>query len=365
MFKDMVCVFVGPNDFLSYNKTVAALCSDYRVTGNAGVHLEESRRLTDDEIGNLLQQVEKLGEEIEERPPNDEETEIINRIQTLHPEVRYIIQSFHTVEAKEDEKGPGYRVKYKDKQEGEEPEEEPEIKDPDTPDEPEPKAEPKEPKAPKGGATDGLDWTDTPDSGKESGGWVGILKNMFDWWKNPDLTKEERALLKEELQDEKDELYKLYKKNKSEFEKLDKVFKKNEDLYGYIGKMVDADQIDAGSLSAFTELVTQNPELLDTLNISTHSSGQGSSGGISEILYDIRDFEDHIPELKDLLAERDKKNTNKIMDLFEDYFEKLQGFDHAEIKNMRVDIENEVLKIDALLKNVLDLYEETKITPYT
>ena len=87
----------------------------YRVTGNAGVHLEESRRLTDDEIEKVLLQVEKLGEEIEERPPNDDESEIIHRIQTLHPEVRYIIQSFHKVEAAPaDEDGPGYKVKYKD-----------------------------------------------------------------------------------------------------------------------------------------------------------------------------------------------------------------------------------------------------------
>ena len=348
MFKDMVCVFVGPNDFLSYNNTVAALCSDYRITGNAGVHLKDSRKLTDDEIEKLLLQVERLGEGIDERPPTEDENDIIHRIQTLHPEVRYIIQSFHKVEAA-DKEGPGYKVKYKDTPKKEAPKKEAPKK--------EAPKEAKKEKAPS----------------KEKGpGWTGILMDLFELYLDPTLSKEERQLMREEQADERKELIKLYKKNKAEFEKLDKVFKENTDLYDYIGEMVDADQIDAASLSAFTTLVTKNPDLLDSLNISTKSSSlHGDRFEISDILYDLLAFEDVIPELRDLVVEaredEDKKSalTNKIADLFEDYFGDVPDFDIKKLNSMRIDMDNEVLALDTTLKNVLTIYEEAKLSPYT
>jgi len=351
MFKDLVCVFVGPNDFLSYNGKIAALCSDYRVTANAGVHLKEARPLTDEEIEKLLLQIEKLGEKVEDRPPNDAENFLIEQIQRFHPEVRYIINSFHSVvEAK---KKPKKKKKPKHKKS-----KKPESKEEPKADKPESKEE--EPKA------------DKPEPKEEKSGWMSILNNMFDWWENPDLSKEDRAILKEEMAEEKEKLYKMYRKNKAEFQKLDKIYQKNKGLYDYIGAMVDQGQIDAASFSGFSKLIAENPALLDHMNIPTGGGGggggDGGMGNISDIQFDLRDFESVIPELKDILDDHKEEKTAKadiILDLLEKYFKKLPGLDYGEIQSMRVNITQETLTLDSLLKTILDLSEKTGIKPYT
>jgi len=361
MFKDLVCVFVGPNDFLSYNGKIAALCSDYRVTANAGVHLKEARPLTDEEIEKLLLQIEKLGEKVEDRPPNDAENFLIEQIQRFHPEVRYIINSFHSVvEAKDDKVGPGYKVKYKDKQK-----------------EPEPKkADPQEEKTKKLSKEAGKKAADQAKN-KNKKKKDDILMRMFDFFTQPGLDAEERQQRRDILKEERTELLKLYKENKRYLEKMDKQIEDNPGLMDYIELMVDQDQLDPGSMGAFTELITKNPEFLKKLDIpDTHDQVvKEFKSGSHNYEADLKIFSDDIEGLDELLEKaraaeeenKDEERTNiasEIHDLFEGYIESFEGIDQNDITSLTIDLDDEKVAIDGPVKLILQLIKEIPGKPY-
>lgn len=304
MFGDLVCVFLGPNEFLSYNSKIAALCSDYRVTANVGIHFDESRKLTDEEIEMILEKIAQM-EGLEERGPTEEESVIIERIKTFHPEVRYIIESFHpqVVVAKE-------------------------------------------------------------------GGWKDVLFNMFDFLKNPEMSKEERQAMREEIKEERAEILKLYQKNKKNFEKLDKVFKENQAVIDYMNEMVDSGKLDATSMTAFTELVTKNPDFLKDLNIPrTREKAKKHAKGTPEGRFDIMDFYNKIPDLQEWVEQAQETDDEKfktevveeLVNTFEEFFEK-EGLKN--INSFTVDIDDEVLTVVAPMKTVVLFEDKLGIEPF-
>ena len=58
--KDMKCVFIGDYDFLAYNDKVAGLFNNYSASCNVAIHQVEKRKLTDEEIEQLLEKVDFL-----------------------------------------------------------------------------------------------------------------------------------------------------------------------------------------------------------------------------------------------------------------------------------------------------------------
>ena len=48
------CVDLGGTEFLIYNESMAGLFSSFRSTANHGIHIQENRKLTEEEVEDLL-----------------------------------------------------------------------------------------------------------------------------------------------------------------------------------------------------------------------------------------------------------------------------------------------------------------------
>ena len=288
MFENLACVFVNPNNFLSYNDKVAGLFSDFRVTANAAIHREEGRKLTDQEIEKLLQAVELMGIEVEERSPTDEEEKLINDIQVYHPEVKYIIKSIRSskVEAR---RGRNVRRSYRQKEKKEEQRreeqsqrdrkprkisdrekkirkekvdeqrklrEEKYYKEQDDPDKFGPiKREPEDRQE----LYDQL-------KGKEDNeydGWKGFLLNTFDFLKNPELSKSERLALRRG----KKSIIRDLRRNYRAMEKIEKQLEENFGLIDFLDLSLSRGDLNPGTMAAFTELIRRDPELIESLDL--------------------------------------------------------------------------------------------------
>lgn len=328
MFDDMVCFFINPHDFLSYNDKVAGLFSDYRVTANAAIHREDGRKLTDQEIEQLLQVVERMGISIEERSPTDEEEDLLNDIQVYHPEVKYIIKSYKVeaekVEAargrkrqrKKETKKERERVRQRDKEDWEkgvwdddeqssqkkeltpteekarrqhqrqddqrrnqrdkkvdvsdrekemrreavekkrqERLEEEQYEDPDKFGKK--KMEPEE-------RQELYDQLKQADKGEEEyEGWKGLLMNVFDFFKNPELSKTQRLALRRNRK----RVLRDLRKNYRNFEKIEKQLNENAGLVEYLNQGLKKNMFDPSSMAAFTELIRRDPEIVKALDI--------------------------------------------------------------------------------------------------
>jgi len=358
MFEGVVCVFVGPHEFLSYNDKVAALCSDFRVTANSGVHLEESRKLTDEELTILLDHANKLGENIEDRPASEEENAIIEKIKLLHPEVRYIIESFYpyTVEAKRGRKRQRKKNEKKAKERAAKPKQDKQDKQgehpkADQPSAPEPSTAPKTSK-------------DTKEAKEPKKWWSTLLTDMFDFIMDPDLTKEERKLKKEIAEEERDEMLKLYKQNKANFEKMDKIFKKNEGMISYISEMVDRGEVDATSMKYFTDIVVSNPEILEHMDIpSTPDEKEKITDDISGLSVDIRQFIPHVEGLEEHLN-AEEPDLDAIADLLQDEIATKLKLDISDIKALTVDMDDETVHMDIPLEGMIGLIKDFGMKPH-
>jgi len=86
------CLDLGGSEFLIYTEDMASLFSEYRSTANHGIHIKENRKLTDTEIENLLEEVEKSENiETDTQLNNPDDVVILNKIIKLYPEVKYLV----------------------------------------------------------------------------------------------------------------------------------------------------------------------------------------------------------------------------------------------------------------------------------
>ena len=98
LINDIKCVFIGDYDFLAYNDKVAGLFNNYSSSTSVAIHQVEKRKLTDEEIEELLEKVDFLDEdEIEDRRPNLKERNLIDDIQVYYPEIRYIVKALYRI----------------------------------------------------------------------------------------------------------------------------------------------------------------------------------------------------------------------------------------------------------------------------
>ena len=327
MFDDMVCVFINPHDFLTYNDKIAGLFSDYRLTANAAIHREDGRKLTDQEIEKLLQVVERMGISIEERSPTSEEERILDDIQVYHPEVKYIIKSYK-VEAvrgrkrqrKKEVKKEQERVRQQDKEDWETgvwdeeqgteqsntrkkqkltPSEERALRERQSEDdkrrskrdkkvdvserEKEMRRESVEKK--RRDRTEKEQYDD-PDkfgpkkmepeerqelydslkrgnSENEYSGWKGKLFQLYDFFKNPEMSNEERLALRRG----KDKIVRDLRRDYKAMKTIEKQLEENYGLIDYLGVSVDEGMLNRGGLAAFTELIRRDPEIVKSLDL--------------------------------------------------------------------------------------------------
>lgn len=253
MFENLACVFVGPNEFLSYNSKVAAIFSDFRVTANAGIHLEESRKLSEEEIEELLLAVEKL-ETVDERAPTEHENKLIDDIQVHYPEVKYVIKSFFKAEGanrkqrKAKKKKANERQKEAKKRKKREAVEEPVAKEPVA----------KEPVA-----EDPYTTLKSAKTKNEYSGWKGFLANMYDFFTEPSLSKSQRLALRRN----KKRMVQDLRRNYRSMQKIEKQLEENYGLIEFLDVSLDKGEINHGNMAAFTELIRRDPEILDVLDI--------------------------------------------------------------------------------------------------
>jgi hypothetical protein len=385
MFNNLACVFISPHDFLSYNDKVAGLFSDYRMTANAAIHREEGRKLTDKEIERLLKAVERMGVSVEERPPSNDEEDLIKDIQVYHPEVKYIIKSFK-VEAvrgrkrqrKKETKKERERVRRQDKKDWEE----------GTWDDDEERSETREEKFQRMSDRAARQSKDTKkkkvsdrekeirreevekkrakrseqyedpdkfgpekmepgerqdlykelkqaDKGeKEYEGWQGFLMNMFDFVKNPELSKTQRLALRRN----KKRVLRDLRKNYRNFEKIEKQLNENAGLVEYLNQGLKKDMFDPSSMAAFTELIRRDPEIVKALDIP-----------------DIRKDEKFMVKQEKIeRAIKQHGNAGLVMDL--EFFK-----DQLSDLNEEISLDTESGKISRALKKLFkDINVETK-----
>lgn len=314
MFKNLTCIFISPNDFLSYNDAVAGLFSDFRMTANAGIHRQEDRMLSEEEIHELLEAVERL-EEIEERVPTEEELRLIDDIQVFHPEVRYIVKSVALAArgrkrlkkkkekkrlTREEEERKAEQRKVTDEEKQRRKEELEQNK----------RVQEKEAQEKKRTQDDLYKQLRSADRGeKEYEGWQGMLMNMFDFFSNPELSKTQRLALRRNKQ----RLLKDLRKNYRNFKKIEKQLNENRGLVEYLDKSVDEGVLDTGSLAAFTELIRRDPDLVKLIDLPTISK----DAGYKERNEIIKKF---LKNNKDPSIQVDLGNLKTVKDI-EDFFE--------------------------------------------
>ena len=315
MFRNLACVFVGPNEFLSYNNRVAGLFSDFRATANAAIDREEGRKLTDKEIEKLLHYVEVMDQEVEDRPPTAEENRLIDEIQQLYPEVRYIVKSLYVTAArgrkrqrKKETKKEQERVRKQDREDYERGDEEAEraqeekrqrITDKAKKQAQRPEFQKKkkvsdrekqirrEEVEKKRAAREGQEGYEDPDKfgpkkmepeergeiykqlkeadkgEKEYEGWKGMLMNVFDFISNPELSKTQRLALRRN----KKRVLRDLRKNYRAFEKIEKQLNENAGLVEYLNQNLEKGILNPGTMAAFTELLKRDPEIIKALDI--------------------------------------------------------------------------------------------------
>lgn len=95
MFKNIKLVYLGSNEILAYNDTVAGIFNDYRTTSISAIHQLENRKLTTAEIDQFLDEIEQIEEveNVEDEIPDEETDDVLNKIMKICPEVKYIIHS--------------------------------------------------------------------------------------------------------------------------------------------------------------------------------------------------------------------------------------------------------------------------------
>jgi hypothetical protein len=97
MFNNLKMHFLNSNDAMVYNDIVVGLFNNYRITSNSGVHLQEDRKLNEDEMDQFLEKIDSSDIEEETWIAPEELQDMLSKIVKYHPETKYIVQGFHEV----------------------------------------------------------------------------------------------------------------------------------------------------------------------------------------------------------------------------------------------------------------------------
>jgi hypothetical protein len=86
---------------------------------------------------------------------------------------------------------------------------------------------------------------------------------MFDFFANPELSKSQRLAIRRNQK----RLLKDLRRNYRNFQKIEKQLNENRGLVEYLDKSIEEGILDAGTLAAFTELISRDPEIIKNLDL--------------------------------------------------------------------------------------------------
>lgn len=263
----MRCLNIEHDEFLVYDDKVAGFFNTYRSTGDKGIHRVENRKLSDEEIEKLKENIDDIDDI--DLDMNEEDYDVINNIVKFYPEVRYFIHGLNIVEAKK----PKRIVKKQEKRKKEELEkakkEEPQgVKIETMPEEkrdPELERQLKEVDEKKKAEDDrqkNLEKSEKKLSevGKKEnpyGGFKGLLFDMFKKFEDPKTKAEKDRRLKEIR-----EGWKFYEKNK-------KLLEQNTELVNSLHSLLQEGELTPQTVALMNELVARDKTWVKQIDFET------------------------------------------------------------------------------------------------
>lgn len=230
-------VSIGNNEFLIYNDQIAGFFCDFRSNANHAVHRIENRKLTDEEIQDLLESLLNIGEDIDLNT-KEEDFRVLEHIATYYPEMRYFVHgipTYHQAIAEETVKEQNDRLRQlqKEKDDARKERMNKEYED----------AAKKRSQQQKKDSQVKLG----KDGQEKFGGFKGLLFDMLKAFKDPK-TKHEKERLKKELKEE----WKRYKSNQ-------KILDQNRELVDDMRIQLEKGKVTPESISLMNDLIAKDP----------------------------------------------------------------------------------------------------------
>ena len=333
MFHNLKIHFIGDNEILAYNDVVAAIFNDYRITSNNGVHLLEERKLTDDEMDKLLENLHD--KKAEDGDGADEQiADILSKITKICPEVKYMIHGLRVSLARTPQRIEKKQKKFEQRKDEkqkrkEEQRKSREIKEEEPESKPEPEPEKKPIDVDYGGKAKDRDkesqdkryeeeekmkqdllakekedkeGKEEEEPGKFSKvgkpkytGFLGLLYNMFKAIPDPQNKAEREALQKKLRQN-----WATYKKN-------EKFLKENKQLVEMLEDKIEKKQIDPDSIAIMNEIIARDPTIVKEFDFAKSAP--------DKVQLPLKKFDDILKGLK-------LKSSVNISKQVKDYFKK-------------------------------------------